>query len=182
MNVKTYKFLQTGGRSPLSRFDWPLPTATAPGAWVEVEGELRLCRNGLHVCQAADLPYWLHDELWEVETEGDFIEGLDCRVVRRARLIRKIGAWNDGGATRFVNACVAHAAARAGSTPDTTVQAMLDDATVCANAGYFAVGAYCAATAASRSSPQEAGIEQAFREERVWQGAWISSELLADPP
>jgi hypothetical protein len=178
--VKTYKFLQKGGRSPVSRFDWPLPSAAGPGSWVEVSGALRLCRNGLHVCQATALPYWLHEELWEVETEGDFIEGPDCRVVRRARLVREIGAWSDGGAARFVNACIAHAAARAGSTPKPTVRAFLEDATACADAGYFAVGAFCAATAASRLNSHQPGIEHAFREERGWQGAWISSELLKD--
>jgi hypothetical protein len=176
--MKTYKFLQKGARSPFSGFQWPLPTSGQAGAWVEVRGELRLGANGLHVCRAADLAYWLHDELWEVEAEGDVLDGLDCCVARRARLVRVVQAWNDGGAARFVEACIGHAAECVGEAPSSTVRAYLGDATSCALAGYFAVGAYCAAQAMSRVNPVDAEIARRFREERAWQAAWIASELL----
>jgi hypothetical protein len=180
MTAKTYKFLEKGARSPFSGFQWPMPSAAGPGSWVEARGPLRLSVNGLHVCGAGDLPYWLHDELWEVETDGESLEGLDCRVVRRARLVRAIEAWGAGGAERFARACIEHVAARADSEHEPALRGFLQDAMVCADAGYFAVGAYCAAQAATKLKPNE-DIRSAFREERGWQGAWIARELLAIP-
>jgi hypothetical protein len=31
---------------------WPLPKNGKPGAWLEVEGELRLCKNDIHTTEA----------------------------------------------------------------------------------------------------------------------------------
>src|SRR5258706_12110985 len=64
-----------------------------------------------------DLAHWLHEELWEVESEGDRVEGIDCFVVRRPRLVRRIDVWNAGGPARFAEACIGHAAALSESNP-----------------------------------------------------------------
>src|SRR5689334_4079735 len=82
--MSAYKFLAKGARGPISGFEWPSSYTGGPGPWVEVEGELGLCTNGYHVCRPLDLAHWLHDELWELETQGEQLEGLDCLVVRRA--------------------------------------------------------------------------------------------------
>src|SRR5882724_2091638 len=116
--MSTYKFFAKGAVGPSSRFKWPEPRAGALGAWVEAEGPLGLCVRGVHVCRPFDLAYWLHDELWETEADGDQIEGIDCLVVRRARLMRRINGWHQGGAASFAEACVQHAAELADRAPD----------------------------------------------------------------
>jgi hypothetical protein len=83
-----FKFLAEGSRGRLSGFVWP-----AVGEWVSVEGELDPCVSGIHVCRIGHLPYWLDDELWEVEVAGEQREQLEQLVVRRARLTRRVEGW-----------------------------------------------------------------------------------------
>ena len=179
---KAYKFLTKSGTGPLSNFKWPRPEADAPGAWVEAEGPLELCQNGVHVCRPLDLSYWLHDELWETEVEGDQLDGIDCLVVRRARLVRRIDVWHLGGAARFAEACVEHAtrlvdaaAERAGDAP----RGYLEDAALSARSGYPAFAAFAAAFAVARASDAPAGNEASYRSERAWQADWLTRTLLA---
>jgi hypothetical protein len=166
--MRAFKFLARGAVGPFSSFLWP-----APGTWTEVEGPLGLCSRGVHVCRPQDLAYWLHDELWEVETSGEALEGIDCLLVRRARLLRRIDAWRTGGSTRFAEACVEHARALAGSTENAAVRDLLADALGAAQAGYPAVSAYTAALVVSKLHG-----EPAYRAERVWQAEWIVAELV----
>ena len=56
-----YKFLRSGRIGPFSGYRWP-----EPGAWVDASGT-DPCRRGVHACRTADLPWWLADELWEIE-------------------------------------------------------------------------------------------------------------------
>jgi hypothetical protein len=65
---RLYKFLRRGSIAPFSRHVWRI------GEWVSAEGKLDACTNGVHLCRQADLPYWLADELWEVEVAGDRIK------------------------------------------------------------------------------------------------------------
>src|SRR5579871_4306964 len=108
MPATAYKFLTRDATGPVSGFAWPLPQSIGPGAWVDAgPGKLDLCVRGAHVCRPEDLAYWLHDELWQVEVGGEQIEGIDCLVVRKARLMRRLDRWRDGGvATRFAEACI----------------------------------------------------------------------------
>jgi hypothetical protein len=178
--VRTYKFLARGARGPLSGFPWPEPRGSAPGAWVEIEGTLELGVRGAHVCRPADLAHWLHDELWEIEAGDDHIEGIDCLVVRRARLVRRIDAWHAGGAVRFAEACLARARELADRAPDrgsALVRGHLDDLAVAARSGYAALAAFNAALAVARlGDPLDE--EETFRRERLWQAAWITSVLI----
>ena len=86
-----FKALRAGRKAThAGDFTWP-----EPGVWVEVEGELVACRNGLHVCPNLRqiLADWISDELWLVEvddTAGDRIDLADKSVVRRARLVRQL--------------------------------------------------------------------------------------------
>jgi hypothetical protein len=57
-----YKFLRSGRIGLFSRFRWP-----DPGIWVEAAGDIDTCRSGIHACRTEDLPWWLADELWEIE-------------------------------------------------------------------------------------------------------------------
>jgi hypothetical protein len=178
--VRTHKFLAKGALGPLSGFAWPVPTGGAPGAWVEVDGVLTPCVRGVHVCRPSDLAHWIHDELWEVQADGDPIEGLDCLIVQRARLVRPIEAWGGQGARRFVDACVEHATTEAGPGATGEARGVLEDARFMANTGYVALTAYTAAIAVSRAGA-EGRREDAYRRERVWQSSWIAERLLATP-
>lgn len=176
--LTAYKFLAKGALGPISGFAWPVPSANSSGAWLEVAGPLVLCSRGLHVCRTRDLAHWLHDELWEIEAGGEILEGLDCVVARRARLVRRVEAWSDGGSLRFVDACIEHATVLAGSAANATVRGFLEDAALAKRAGYLAVGAYSAALAVAKlGSP--AASEPAYRAERAWQANWIARALIA---
>jgi hypothetical protein len=170
--VIAYKFLAAGAKGPLSGYAWP-----RPGTWLEVDGPLVLCRRGVHLCRSLDLAHWLHDELWEAETQGDQIEGIDCIVVPRARLVRRIDSWSEGGAARFAQACIEHATSLLPPAAGQNVREFLDDAKLAADAGYFAVSAFSSALAAAKTSPSE-DEEKAYRHERVWQAEWITREVI----
>jgi hypothetical protein len=104
-----FKFLGVGAIGLYSGFEWPVASGDEPGRWVETAGALRSGINGIHACRLADLPYWIDDELWEVELGGqvlDFERGL---VARRGRLLRRLERWNRETAEAFAGACVARA-------------------------------------------------------------------------
>jgi hypothetical protein len=167
----TYKFLARGAIGPFSGFAWP-----TGGDWVEVNGPLDVGRCGIHVCRAGDLAHWLHEELWEVEIDGEQMVALDCLVARRARLVRHVDGWASGGARRFAEAAIEHAAAQA-DTDDLHVRELIDDAREAAGAGYIAVSAFTAALAVARIGAA-ADRERGFRRERAWQAGWIGRELI----
>jgi hypothetical protein len=176
--MTAYKFLTKDGIGPISGYRWPMPVGHANGAWVETLGPLALCERGIHLCSAFDLAHWLHDDLWEVESDGEHIEGIDCIIVRRARLVRRIDAWSNGGAARFAEACIEHSTSLAGSASSTAVRGWLEDAKMFADVGYIATSAYSAALAASRVGAVT-DTEAAYRRERRWQAAWIADEVIA---
>jgi len=164
--MSAYKFLAAGAIGPLSRFVWP-----APGIWVEASGPLVLCKVGVHVCRAHELAHWIHDELWELEIAGDELAGIDCAVVRRARLVRRIDGWTEGGHQRFAAACVA----RARELADGKLAELVDDAVGAAEGGFPAVAAYTAALVVARLAPDP---EAAYARERAWQSTWIADQLI----
>jgi hypothetical protein len=87
MADRLYKFLRRGRIARFSGLVWPLDE------WVKVEAPLVPCVNGIHVCRPADLPYWLSDELWEVEVAGEPIPAAQKLVVERARLRARVERW-----------------------------------------------------------------------------------------
>jgi len=95
-----YKFLRRGGVAPFSGLAWRV------GEWVKAEGALKPCVNGIHVCRLGDLPYWLSDELWEVDVLGDRVPAAQTLVVARARLRERVGGWPKPIARALANECV----------------------------------------------------------------------------
>lgn len=106
--TQLYKFTRSDG-SPCHGGDgmWALPRNKQPGAWRTVEGDLVPCENGLHLCRPQDLLYWLGEALWEAEHDGEIIEANNKVVVRHARLLRRVDAWNDTTARLFAVHCAA---------------------------------------------------------------------------
>jgi hypothetical protein len=98
--VRAYKFLRADRRAPFSGFVWP------EDGWVETDGALDACRNGIHACLPEHLAYWLCPELWEVELDGDLLETELKVVAQRGRLVRRIDAWNDAARNDLGEECV----------------------------------------------------------------------------
>jgi hypothetical protein len=118
-----YKCLCAGGVGPFSRFAWPQPRDGAPGPWVVAPGGAERCRSAVHACRVQDLPWWLQDELWEAELDGEPSTGRHKVMAPRARLLRRVDAWDAACAQRFADACArrardhaATALARAGAS------------------------------------------------------------------
>jgi len=95
-----YKFLRAGRLGPFSGFPWP-----APGQWVRGSDTRILCREGIHACRLQDLPWWLAEELWEIELDGE-VQPDEHKVIARAgRLRSRVAAWTPGCATQYGEAC-----------------------------------------------------------------------------
>ena len=89
--MTVYKFLCAGGVGPFSGYRWPLPDAGAAGPWVAsapVAGTV-VCERAVHACRLRDLPWWLHDELWEAELDGPVTAGRHKVMAPRGRLLRR---------------------------------------------------------------------------------------------
>jgi hypothetical protein len=88
---KLFKVLVDGHGTHTS-MPWHRPTSDAPGAWHEIDGELRLCSNGLHVTSYA-AAWWKPEAqvyLAEVGDErvGDHTLGDRKCAARKVRLLR----------------------------------------------------------------------------------------------
>jgi len=103
-----YKFLGSGRIGLFSRFSWP-----EPGTWVQAGGGVGLCRSGIHACRTQDLPWWLADELWEIELR-DPIRVDGHKVVATAGCLRApVQAWTPACAQEYGEACAWRARDRA---------------------------------------------------------------------
>jgi hypothetical protein len=177
-----YKFLATGAIGPVSRFSWPQPLAHRTGDWIDSDGPLALCRHGLHVCGKDQLAYWLHEELWRVEIAGAAIDGIDCLVTARARLLEPVSAWSQGGAQAFAVAVrdrAAHLIALRPLEEQAWLQGYVQDASLHVVNGKLespALAALCASVGVARIALAEQQ-EAAYRAERAWQSAWIVAEM-----
>src|SRR5262245_1376331 len=105
-----YKFLATGMVGPFTGFIW------RPDIWVDAE-EAAPCRRGIHACRPKHLPIWLDSELWEIELEGEIIEGERKLVAARGRLTRRIGEWTPDLAREFGRFCARRTRRRVGFLP-----------------------------------------------------------------
>jgi hypothetical protein len=108
-----YKFLSGGSVGLHSGYRWPVPERDSRGSWVEAQGELLECGNGIHACRTADLPYWIDDELWEIELAGEITALPLGLVARRGRLVRRIEGWDARAAAQLARSCADQARERA---------------------------------------------------------------------
>jgi hypothetical protein len=103
-----YKFLRSGRRGPFSAFEWP-----EPGVWVYAAQDLAACKRGIHACRATDLPWWLADELWEIEVEGHVQVDEHKIIAPAGRLRARIEGWTAACAREYADACAWRARGRA---------------------------------------------------------------------
>jgi hypothetical protein len=100
--VIAYKFLDGQGRGVFSGFRW---TGEPAGTWIET-ARVVACREGVHGCRPGDLAWWVNDDLWQIELDGDVVEAGRKVAARRGRLHRRIDAWAGGATTEFAEATV----------------------------------------------------------------------------
>lgn len=189
-----FKFLATGGLGPFTGHPWRV------GGWLEAEVDLDR-GTGIHACRARDLSYWLCDELWEIELAGDVHELETQLVASRARLRRRVGAWEPGAAAEFARACtwrtrdraIAFLAARglavdagmlAGCHELTAVEQVVRELSPRAArvGGYLGDVAHFAAANMVNTSAYVAAVAASvcgdgFKVERGTQAEWITSAL-----
>ncbi len=84
--MRAYKFLDVDGRAPFTAHRWPTD------GWVEAAGA-DPCHDGVHACTTADLAHWLHDDLWEVELDGEIVATRRKVAARRGRLVRPVAGY-----------------------------------------------------------------------------------------
>ena len=106
-----FKFLAPDATGPFSGYRWSAPDGVrdsgerTPGQWTAARLPLDPCRSGLHLCREADLPFWLHEELYVADVDGPVVEYESFVLVHRARLVRRVDAWASGSAYRFSRGC-----------------------------------------------------------------------------
>ena len=161
-----YKFVRDDGSGVFSGFHWPLPD-DGPADWVEARVDP--CRSGIHACRAQDLPFWAGRALFEVELDGEILVERRKLVSPRARLLRRIEAW-DALREAYTRMCAGRAHELAGS-----VAPRLD--------GWEAViepsipeGPALLGFVAARIAEEISGAE-AYQAERERQAAWLRERL-----
>jgi hypothetical protein len=166
-----YKFTRPGARSPFTGFSWE------PGQWVEAEGGLGLCRNGIHACRIEALPRWLNDELWLVELEDVEEEHDGVLVARRGHLLERIEEWNGETSRELARSCAARARELARERPDPLIRTRAEDIAGIAEGpdpSATALAMYCTAHTLDEVIPG------GYEAERRRQAEWLRSRLEFD--
>jgi hypothetical protein len=170
--VIAYKFLRPGGSSLFTGFRWPLP-ATGPGEWVGAE--ISPCRSGIHACRPSDLPLWIGRTLYEVELDGEIVEERTKVIASRARLLRRIEAWDDHLRAEYTRMCAdrGHELALGASPPlddwDSAIEPSIPE-------GPALLGFVAARIAEEVEGPE------AYPRERAAQAAWLVARLGLPAP
>jgi hypothetical protein len=162
-----YKFLRPDATSPFTRFRWPLPDG-GPGPWIEARVDP--CRSGIHACRPEDLPLWLGRVLYEIELGGEILAEPTKLVASRARLLRRIDAWDDELRDTYTRMCAdrAHELALGTSPPLPDWDAVIEPSTA---EGPALLGFVAARIAEERGGPT------AYRDERRRQACWLTERL-----
>jgi hypothetical protein len=165
-----YKFTRPGARSPFTGFEWQ------PGEWVEVDGAIGLCTNGIHACRPEALPRWIDDELWLVELD-DVLQELDgVLIARRGRLLERIDAWDDATSRDLARSCAARVRELAEQTGDPYVEGRAEMIAAIAD------GPDPSATALAMYTTAHAfdDVDGSYHEERRRQAGWLRERLQLD--
>jgi hypothetical protein len=166
--TRAYKCLRPGRVGAFSGHSWPI------GEWVE-SGDAVLCVRGVHACRLEDLPYWLMQELWEIELEGEVRKERRKLVAERGRLGRRVERWTPAAAVAFAEACAVRArerAERASGERADRLSELAADAAANAAKGEAALVGYIVA----RAAEVDTGVA-GYAEERQAQARWLASEL-----
>lgn len=100
--MKAYKFVRSDGTGVFTGFHWPLPSG-APGAWVR--SDLDPCRSGVHACRPSHLPLWIGRTLYEIELDGEIVDGPMKLVASQGRLLRRLEHWDEQAYDDYTRMC-----------------------------------------------------------------------------
>jgi hypothetical protein len=196
-----YKFLRSGRTGPFSAFQWP-----EPGIWVRAARDPAACRRGIHACRPSDLPWWLADELWEIELDSPVQVNEHKIIAPAGRLQSQIEGWTAACAQEYAEACAwrshqraVHALTHAGHRREArqlASAATLDDVLVAARrlaedipetrisltiAGDGAMRALTGAPPTSAYIAAHAALRldgpAGYAAERAWQSHWLVERL-----
>jgi len=101
--MSLYVFLRTGRRALLSKVVWPAPEDGEPGAWIETGSDVP--PDAIRACPVEELLWWIDDELWAAELEGDPRTEGHAVVAARGRLVSRVESWTPEAATELAEAC-----------------------------------------------------------------------------
>jgi hypothetical protein len=165
--VIAYKFLRRDGTSVFTGFGWPIPDGS-PGPWVEADVEP--CRSGIHACRPEHLPLWAGQVLYEVELDGQIVDDRTKVIAGRARLTRRIDAWEESVRDSYTRMCAdrAHELARGASPPLAQWEAAIEPSVP---EGPALLGFMAARIAEEIDGPE------AYQAERARQTEWLVREL-----
>jgi hypothetical protein len=140
---------------------------------VEADGELAVCRNGVHACRPHALSRWLADELWEVAVDQVELEQEGVLLARRGRLVRRLVDWNADTRRQFATWCLQRAGELAERNPGEKVNAMVDDIELMTREAVVdaPLVAFCTSKVAVEADPGGAAGE------RVRQSEWLADHL-----
>jgi hypothetical protein len=175
--MRAYKVLRDG-RSEFTGWQWPLPSAERPGAWVRAVGPIALCVNGIHASNPEQLPHWLGDEIWEIELDGDVLVEEPALVASQARLLRRVAAWDESMRRRFAETCLDRAREIADGYPPGADLVTKVEHTV-SWAGAAPAGYFTAMLSGARATGAHSGTDYdaAFLRERARQAQWLRDVL-----
>lgn len=168
-----YGFFGRGGVGFLSGFRWPQPSDGEPGEWVCAGSDAP--REVVRGVPVEELPWWLDDELWELELGGALVADGRTVAAERARLVRRIDAWTDETAAELALACELRISEAGLEDFAEDVLVYADDAGRPAAAA--GVAAYISAHALAGGDKTAPGYEAAFERERSWQVEWLKRRL-----
>lgn len=171
MTELAYKFTRLGAVSPFTGFEWPV------GEWVEAEGDVGLCANGIHACRVEALPRWIDDELWRIEVDEVEEEREGVVIARRGRLLARIDAWDDEASRELARSCAARAREFAERVRDPRVQARTAMIAAIADSPDPSATALSMYTTAHMLDDVEPG---SYYDERRRQADWLRQRLGLD--
>jgi hypothetical protein len=196
-----YKCLRPGRTGPFSGFQWP-----EPGEWVHADPDMVACRRGIHACRISDLPWWLADELWEIEINGNVQVDQHKILAPAGRLSSQVEGWTPACAQEYADACAWRAHGRAvqaltrtghnNAAETLTACATLDDVlkaarqlaqaipdtkislTIAGDGAFRALTGVPPASAyiAAHAAMRVDGAE-GYSAERAWQSRWLAQRL-----
>jgi hypothetical protein len=164
------------------------------------------CRSGIHACRISDLPWWLADELWEIELDGRVQVDEHKLFALAGRLRSRIEKWTPACAQEYADACAWRArdrgvqalirAGHAGAADELAKCTTLDDVLLAARRLASAVpdteisvtiagdGAFRAITGVPPASAYIAAHaalrldgSAGYAAERAWQVRWLAERL-----
>lgn len=168
-----YACLSEGAVAFLCGWSWPRPSNGKPGPWVRAEVDAP--REAIRGVPLEQLPWWLDDELWELELEGPTTHAGRAVTGNRARLVRRVEAWTPEVAGELVTACEQRL--REAALDEYASDVLLYARDAGRPAAAAGVAAYIAAHALAGGDQSAATYDAEFARQRVWQVEWLKRRL-----